>query len=399
MNTTQVNKNINLVSNKQLFVKKIKASYFRNYTNLELDLSSENVVLFGLNGVGKTNILEAVSYLTSGRGIRKAKSKDLTFKKFDNSSHEDIYWGVHASVFVTNKIFDIGTGIRKNYNSRLVKINDECVKQTELSKLTKISWITPQMLLLFHSGMQEKRRFIDRLINIANPTHVRLLYRYEFLMKERVKIINNYNDNQMWIDAIECEIINLSIKIIESRKKFVLDMKNILFKSNLNNEDVFSDIYLEINGKAEELLDSLGEEKYHSQIMDILRKNRNNGISSFIGPHKSEIFIFKKESKQEITFCSTGEQKIMLISLVFKHCDLMESIYKKTPILLLDDIIENLDEIHKRALFEKTSQHNSQCWFTCTNSNAFENYPVSYKSIDVNKLQKNFSKKSELKYA
>ena len=89
----------------------------------------------------------------------------------------------------------------------------------------------------------------------------------------------------------------------------------------------------------------------------------------------------------------------MLISLIFKHCHLMETIYKQTPILLLDDIIEHLDDIHKTALFEKTSQYNSQCWFTCTNSSAFNNYPVSFKSIDVNKLQEDFSKKSELKYA
>ena len=133
--------------------------------------------------------------------------------------------------------------------------------------------------------------------------------------------------------------------------------------------------------------------------MEILRKNRNNNISSFIGPHKSNLFIFRRESSQEIKYCSTGEQKIMLISLIFKHCHLMESIYKQTPILLLDDIIEHLDDFHKRSLFEKTSQYNSQCWFTCTNSSAFKNYPVSFKSIDVNKLQKDLSKKSELKYA
>ena len=77
----------------------------------------------------------------------------------------------------------------------------------------------------------------------------------------------------------------------------------------------------------------------------------------------------------------------------------METTHTQTPILLLDDIIEHLDDIHKRALFEKTSEHNSQCWFTCTNSRAFKDYPVSYKSIDVNKLQKNCSKKRELKYA
>ena len=398
MKQTHLNRNVNFVNNKQLFVKQIKASYFRNYKNLELNLSNENIVLFGLNGVGKTNILEAVSYLTSGRGIRKAKSKELIFKNFNDTSDENLLWGVYASVFVMNKTYEIGTGIQKNYNSRLVKINGEFVKQTDLSKVVKISWITPQMLLIFHNGMQEKRRFIDRLINITNPTHVGLLYRYEFLIKERVKIINNYNDNKMWIDTIESDIVNLSIKIIESRKKFVLDMENICFKSDLN-EQFFPDICLQINGKAEELLDNLGQEKYHYEIMEILRKNRNNGISSFVGPHKSEVLIFKRESKQEIRFCSTGEQKIMLISLIFKHCHLMEIMHKQTPILLLDDIIEHLDDNHKRALFEKTSRYNSQCWFTCTNSSAFNKYPVSFKSIDVNKLQKNFSKKSELKYA
>ena len=398
MKQTQVNRNLNFVNNKQLFVKQIKANYFRNYKNLELNLSPDNVVLFGLNGVGKTNILEAVSYLTSGRGIRKAKSKELIFKKFTGKANEDLLWGVHASVFKMNKIYEIGTGIKKKNNSRVVKINGKFVKQSDLSEIVKISWITPQMLLVFHNGMQEKRRFIDRLINIANPTHVGLLYRYEFLIKERVKIINNFNGNKMWIDTVESDIVNLSIKIIESRKKFLLDMQNICFKSNLN-EDFFPDICLEINGKAEEFLDNLGEEKYYYHIMEILRKNRNDGISSFIGPHKSEVSIFKKDSKQEIRYCSTGEQKIMLISLIFKHCHLMETIYKQTPILLLDDIIEHLDDIHKRALFEKTSQYNSQCWFTCTNSSAFNNYPVSFKSIDVNKLQKDFSKKSELKYA
>ena len=398
MKSTQLNRNVNFVNNKQLFVKQIKASHFRNYKNLELNLSSDNVVLFGLNGVGKTNILEAVSYLTSGRGIRKAKSKELIFKKFNDKSFQDLLWGVHASIFVKNKTYEIGTGNQKNNNSRLVKINGEFVKQTDLSKVVKISWITPQMLLIFHNGMQEKRRFLDRLINITYPTHVGLIYRYEFLIKERVKIINNFNDNKMWIDTIESEIVNLSIKIIENREKFLSDMQNICFKSDLSKE-FFPDICLQVNGKAEDLLYSLGKEKYHYEIMEILRKNRNNGITSFIGPHKSEVFIFKRESNQEIRFCSTGEQKIMLISLIFKHCHLMEIIHKQTPILLLDDIIEHLDDIHKRALFEKTSQYNSQCWFTCTNSGAFNNYPASFKSIDVNKLQKNFSKKSELKYA
>ena len=134
MKQTQINRDINCVNKKQLFVNQIKASYFRNYKNLELNLSSENVILYGLNGVGKTNILEAVSYLTSGRGIRKAKSKDLSFKMFDDKLYGDSLWGVHAKIFVINKTFEIGTAIQKNNNSRLVKINGELVRQADLSK-------------------------------------------------------------------------------------------------------------------------------------------------------------------------------------------------------------------------------------------------------------------------
>ncbi|GIR62812.1 MAG: hypothetical protein CM15mP67_09150 [Alphaproteobacteria bacterium] len=99
MKQTQVNRNINFVNNKQLFIKQIKASYFRNYKNLELNLSADNIVLVGHNGVGKTNILEAVSYLTSGRGIRKAKSKDLIFNNFDDKFYEDLFLGSPCKCF------------------------------------------------------------------------------------------------------------------------------------------------------------------------------------------------------------------------------------------------------------------------------------------------------------
>ena len=134
-------------------------------------------------------------------------------------------------------------------------------------------------------------------------------------------------------------------------------------------------------------------------MIDNMERNRKVGITSFLGPHKSEVLIYKKGDKQEIKYCSTGEQKTMLISLIFKHSELMEQIYKQPPILLLDDIIEHLDFNHKNALFEKTSNYKSQCWFTCTNLKAFDDYPVLHHSVDVNTIQKDILNRNELKYA
>ena len=135
MKKTSINQNLKIVNKKRLFIKYIKASFFRNYKNLELNLPADDIVLHGFNGIGKTNILEAVSYLTSGRGIKKAKSKEITLKNFSTKKNEGFFWGISANVISMEKIIKIGTGINDKSNSRVVKINDQFVKQSDLSKL------------------------------------------------------------------------------------------------------------------------------------------------------------------------------------------------------------------------------------------------------------------------
>ena len=90
-------------------------------------------------------------------------------------------------------------------------------------------------------------------------------------------------------------------------------------------------------------------------------------------------------------YSSTGEQKIILISFIFRHCELMQNIYNQPPILL-DDIIEHLDEKHTTALFKKTSSYNAQCWFTSTNHQIFKNYPNLYEAINVNDIKEKIYK-------
>ena len=263
--------------------------------------------------------------------------------------------------------FNIGTGINIKNCSRVIKIENETSKQSDLSRIVKISWITPQMLLIFQSSMQEKRRFIDRLINIINPIHVNILHKYEKLIRERSKIISDFNENHIWVrGTVEKEIIKLSIEIIKNRNDFVLKMNDQFLNVNLNNK-YFPCIKVQIRGEAEKLFNDSGSEKYSKEVLRIMQYNKKCKNLSFPGPHKSDINIYRISDQKEIKYSSTGEQKIILISFILRHCDLMQVIYRQPPILLLDDIIEHLDEKHTMALFKKTSIYNAQCWFTSTN--------------------------------
>lgn len=390
--------NIDYIPKIKFYIKNLNLSYFRNHRDLRLKFSNKDVLLHGFNGVGKTNILEAISFLTSGRGLRKAKIRDINFRDFTRKNDFKFPWSINSKVNTPNGTISIGTGYNVKNHSRIVKVENENVKQSDLSKILKISWITPQMLLIFHNNMHEKRRFIDRLINITDPLHVSKLYKYEKLVRERSRVITDFNENYHWLDAIEKEIIKLSIQILKSRNDFAFKMNDQYTKQNSDNQ-YFPNINMEIIGEAEQLYNSLGQENFSKEILRIMNINKKNKTLSFPGPHKSEIIIYRINDKKDIKYSSTGEQKIILISFILKHCDVMKKIYDHPPILLLDDIIEHLDQNHMLALFKKTSAYNAQCWFTSTNPILFKKYPNIYDSINISDLNVNIIQRNEIKYA
>ncbi len=387
--------NVDYFTKKKFHIKSLNLFYFRNHEKLHLKLSNKDILLHGLNGVGKTNILEAVSFLTSGRGLRKAKMRDINLIQ---KKKIQFAWSINSVIDIPDGTIKIATGLNLKNNSRIIKVEDENIKQSDLSKIFKISWITPQMLLIFHNTMNEKRRFIDRLINITQPSHVAALYKYEKLIRERSKIINDFNKNYYWLDTIENEIIKLSIQILKCRNDFILKMNDQHLSTSSDNR-YFPNVNIEISGEAEDLYNRLSPEDFSKEILKNMSFNKKNKNLSFPGPHKSEINIYRLCDKKEITHSSTGEQKIILISFILRHCELMQNIYDHPPVLLLDDIVEHLDQNHISALFKKTSAYNAQCWFTSTNPDLFKKYPNSFESINVNNLKEKILQKDELKYA
>ena len=382
-------------------IKDIKISQFRNYKNLELKLTSDPIVLYGSNGVGKTNILEAISFLSPGRGLRKAKKSDIFPKYLKKLETQNTSWGINANIQTPDGLVNVGSGYSSEKNVRTVKIDSNKSNQHELSNIFKISWITPQMLLLFHTGMSEKRRFFDRLVNYINPKHVSYLYKFEKLLRERSKIITELRQEELWLETIEMNIVNLTVLIIKNRDILISEINKI----NSNEKDRpsmdknFPLIEIILKGETEEWFQKENETEFRKKLLDVLKQNRKNNSIFFPGPHKSIFSLRNIETNKEVNFCSTGEQKIMLISLILIHSKLLEVFYNSPPILLLDDIVEHLDEKHKNALFNVTSKYKSQCWFTSTDFKYFDTYPGSINKISVDDLNKKLNFTKELVYA
>ena len=399
LTSVELNPNTNKKSN--YAIKDLKISQFRNYENLELKLTSDPIILYGSNGSGKTNILEAISFLSPGRGLRKAKKIDIFPKYLNKLEIQNTAWGINANVQTPDGLVNVGSGYSIEKNIRTVKIDSATTNQCELSNIFKISWITPQMLLLFHTSMSEKRRFVDRLVNYLDPNHVSYLYKFEKLIRERSKIITELRKEELWLETLEMNIVNLAILIMQNRNVLISEINKINAdqKDRPSMDKNFPLIEIILEGETEEWFKKEGKVEFKKKLLNVLKQNRKNNIIFFPGPHKSVFSLKNIETNKEINFCSTGEQKIMLISLILIHSKLLEVFYNSPPILLLDDIVEHLDCNHKNAIFNVTSKYKSQCWFTATDFKYFDTYPGSINTISVDGLNKKLNFNKELVYA
>ena len=385
--------NNNKISN-NFYLQKLNLKRFRNHSKLNLVVPDSPVLIYGENGCGKTNILEAISLLNPGKGIRKSKAEDYLFK--DSLSGDDNQlWGVNADLFTPNGIVNIGTGSKENSlnKSRNIRVNFENSTQLTVGKIFKISWVTPQMCMLFQAGMSEKRRFIDRLTSALDVSHINRIFRYEKLLRERSNIILQFQNETLWLETIEKQIAELAVSIIASRQNLI-QLLNSLYEDELNSHSIIQDfppVEIKVKGNIEDLLLKTSALNVEDSIKIDLKKLRSSGDLSFAGPHTSQIEIINRKNNKKVEISSTGEQKLMLISIILSHARMLNIQFNMAPILLLDDIVEHLDEKHKYALFLEISKHYAQSWFTSTSKDAFKIFPKNIEKIFLPKVIKNFN--------
>ena len=364
-------------------VRKLSVSAFRNYKNLRLELSRKPIVLTGHNGAGKTNLMEALSFLTPGTGLRKARLSNIDMVSAKNEDQlAEItdgtrrYWAVSVDLELENEKLVIGTGrderaAASGGDKRIVRINGQQAKSHSiLLEYLTLSWITPQMDRLFLDGLSQRRRFLDRLVYAFDPKHAGRVSAYTYAIRERNRLIKSGNTDDAWYLALENKIAETGVAIVAARRELVNRLGPIASLSL----GPFPGAILKLVGDIECWLSNAAalevEDRYKRELIEA-RKSRNREPFSIPGPHKTDLFVSHSIKNIPASQCSTGEQKALLIAIILSHARLRKIEFGHSPLMLLDEVTAHLDSQRREMLFDMLESLDSQVWMTGTEVSLF----------------------------
>ena len=369
----------------------LKLRHFRNYDALSMDILADQMVLIGPNGAGKTNILEAISLLAPGRGLRRAARADLVrtpkgmpasasgHPRVSSTPQPPYQWAVAAEIETPDGPVQVGTGSVEGDMRRAVRVNGAPAAQSDLGQLCAISWLTPQMDGLFLDGPSSRRRFLDRLAIAFDPAHSGRLTRYEKAFRERSKLLQERPHEDSWLASLEAGLAETGVAIMATRAALIEDMNEVL----KTEETGFPRAYIELKGGGCEALDSQPALEVEDRLKLAAKANRQQGDFSMPGPHASDMQVWHAENEQPAHLCSTGEQKALLIALILAHASLQGQRLGRPPILLLDDVAAHLDARRRELLFIRCSQLKGQVWYSGTDHNMFTKTAQETQFIDL----------------
>ena len=350
-------------------VERLSLSYFRCYEIFSVSVDCRPVVLTGPNGAGKTNLLESLSFLIPGRGLRHARLSEIRCQ--ENVSP----WAVSVQLRDGEDKIHIGTGLDPEVpdnERRLTKINGEKVKsQSVLTQWVSVLWLTPQMDRLFLEGSQGRRRFLDRLVYGFDTSHAQRLNRYEHVLKERNLLLRQGRYDPYWMDGLEEALVSEGIALTIARREVVAQLSSVLKQKGT----AFPQAELSLRGTVEDLLDGRSLLDVEEEMRRLLRESREQDRltgRTALGPHRSDLLVVHPEKNQPAALCSTGEQKALLLSIVMASAHLLSVRTGTIPLLLLDEVVAHLDEIRRSALFDELLKLKIQAWLTGTDVSLFE---------------------------
>ncbi|CAD7030045.1 DNA replication/repair protein RecF [Pseudorhizobium endolithicum] len=349
------------------FLSRLKLTDFRNYPEAVLMLDGRHVVLTGDNGAGKTNLLEAVSFLSPGRGLRRAVLSEVSRVGGTGG------FSVFAEVEGMEGEVSLGTGIDGDSDSlsRRLRINGTPARSTEeLSDHLSVLWLTPAMDGLFTGPSADRRRFLDRLVLSIDPGHGRRASDFERAMRSRNRLLSEGRYDPAWVSAVEAQMAGLGISMAAARRE-MLDLLRHL--ASVSQQEPFPTPVLALEG----FLDAAGDmpaAELEERYLDMLREGRGRDAAAgrtLEGPHRSDLLVRHREKDMDAGRCSTGEQKALLIGLILAHARLTANMTGFAPVLLLDEIAAHLDEGRRIALFDLVHELGGQAFMTGTDDAMF----------------------------
>lgn len=368
-------------------VTRLTLTDFRNYAFLRINPNLRPIIITGENGSGKTNILEAVSFLTPGRGMRSARLADI--RRFTPAVVDSAYtpsnssWAVSAVVSKNGDEYEIGTAVENilreedeensAYNKRIVKIEGQKTSsQGELGHYLSTIWLTPQMDRLFRGGSQPRRSFLDRLVYAFDNEHAKRTSNFEHLYKQWYQLIKNSNGraDPVWLSGIEENMAATGVAIAAARREQIARLNRFIENEP---DDIFPNVMLELDGTIEKMLDTMPAVDVEDFYMSRLAAERRNVLynDSVDGVNRTDFKVFYKKKRMPAELCSTGEQKSLLISIILAQTKCQILYQGFAPVLLLDEVAAHLDDGKREALLAKISELGLQAWITATNPEPF----------------------------
>jgi len=346
---------------------------FRSYRTASITVEPLPVILLGENGAGKTNLIEAISLLGPGRGLRSATASELAHCAAGQDPQNDA-WAVAAQLATKDgPPFDLGTGIEPGADAgrRIGRLNTSTVGLSRLAEAIRIMWLTPAMDRLFLEGASGRRKFLDRLVLALDPAHAARSSAFERAMRERNRLLRDGPRDPAWLAGLEAEMARHGAAIAQARLDLVGRLARLVAEPG-----VFPQPLLALEGELETRLER-GEsltsvtQAYTAALAQSRARDEAAG-RTLIGPHGSELAVTHRGTGRPAAQCSTGEQKALLISLVLAQARLVaREAPEACPILLLDEIGAHLDANRRAALFDALSDLRLQAWMTGTDADTF----------------------------
>jgi DNA replication and repair protein RecF len=359
-----------------LAVRQLRLTDFRNYRQLRLDCDLAPVVLVGANGAGKTNLLEALSFLVPGRGLRRARLDEVC-RRTRSEEPDPSAWAVAATLDTPDGRLAIGTGLEPAKSEaslprRVVRIDGRpAASQTALGLHVAAVWLTPQLDRLFLDGPGERRRFLDGLVTALHPEHAGDVAAYENALRQRARLLGEGNRDPHWFTALEDTMARHGVALATNRA----DTVQRLDAAARLGVGPFPRASLAMAGEIDGWIASMAaldaEDRLRAELAASRLRDAEAGTTS-CGPHRSDLGVRHLDLDLPAAEGSTGQQKALLVSIALAHARLVALSRGRPPLLLLDEIAAHLDAERRAGLFDEVMALGVQSWMTGTDADLFK---------------------------
>ena len=356
------------------FIRRLTLSNFRSYHAAQVGLDRPGpVVLTGANGAGKTNLVEAISLLAPGRGLRRATMEELAFSEGDGA------WAISAEIEGMLGLATLGTGIdppagEESTPTRKCRIDRESVgSATAFADHLRVVWLTPAMDPLFNGPASERRRFLDRLVLAVDAQHSSRVAALERSLRSRNRLLEDSPGDSHWLDAVEHETAEVAVAVAAARTETAKRLSAAL-EASRDDAPEFPQAQISLQGWMEQLLPDYSAIEVEDRYRGLLKDNRARDAAAgrtLDGPHLSDLVVMHAGKNIPAADASTGEQKALLIRLVLAHAGLVKQMTGFAPLLLLDEVVAHLDPLRRAALYDALSLLGAQVWMTGADPVAF----------------------------